>query len=236
MGKQNHEEDVTVKDGLNCNRPAKIYEHPAFGLIRKSVYTGSRAAFGSPLITDEFISITITRATHECTATSEYYNPSEEMGSVVLTKAQWADFISTSNSGIGTPCTLKHIREGDLIGVPEISDPRYNSKDYYEHVKGTAQKSTDRLKLLNKELIDEINGKASKVRLREIQRQISVEVQNLPSNLAYAVQIAEESMNEVADQIAISAKSKIEAYAYSQGLEQVDVGQLTQITYRSMGK
>lgn len=236
MGQYNREEDVTAEDAVMFGREVKKYNHPAFGLIRKSVYTGSRVAFGSPIVSNDFISISVTKATHVCGSGSESYDPASEVFSAILTKAQWADFISTNNSGVGTPCTLRHVCDGDLVGIPEISNPRYNSQDYHQMVKDTAQKSTERLNQLNQQLIDEINGKASKTRLREIQREINIELSNLPSNIAYTVQVAEEAMTDVANEIAISAKSKIENYAQDRGLDQVAVAELNQITFNPSKK
>lgn len=232
MSKHNNEQEVQVEIGSNCGRESKKYTHPAFGLIKRNVYTGKRNTFGSPLETDEFFSITVTKATHECTRTSEMHHPEEEMLSVILTASQWANFITTSNSGVGTPCTLRHVRQGDLESVPEISNPRYNSTDYYEQVKDIAKKTTERLKQLNAELMAEINGKASKVRLREIQRQIDVELSNMPSNMAFTIQVAEEKMIQVADEITMVAQSKIANYANEQGLGQIDVAELKQINHK----
>ncbi len=78
----------------------------------------------------------------------------------------------------------------------------------------------------------EINGKASKVRLREIQRQIDVELSNMPSNMAFTIQVAEEKMIQVADEITMVAQSKIANYANEQGLGQIDVAELKQINHK----
>ncbi|MFN4189219.1 MAG: hypothetical protein ACK4FN_14780, partial [Acinetobacter johnsonii] len=56
------------------------------------------------------------------------------------------------------------------------------------------------------------------------------------SNIAYTVQVAEEAMTDVANEIAISAKSKIENYAQDRGLDQVAVAELNQITFNPSKK
>lgn len=225
MGKKTQE--VTMENSVFVGKESQNFNHPAFGLIKRNVYSGATTVFGSPVQSDELISITVTSAEHIHTNSSDTYNPLSTELSVIVNKSQWADLISTSNSGVGTPCTIQYRRTGDLENVPEIANPRYFSKDYNERVKQSAKAATERLVSLNKNLIEEINGKASKVRLKEIQRLIDIELKNLPANLAFTVDIAEESMTEIANEIAVNAKSKIESYAESKGvnsnIKQIDL-------------
>lgn len=223
MSRHQNAEKVVAVNGNVAGQASTTFTHPAFGLIQKNVYTGKCNLFGSSFEMDEVYAITIKTASHLCTSFSENYNPDENVVKILLSKQQWVDFVTTSNSGVGTPCTLKYMRTGEMKEVPDFDDIRYNSKDYYQQVKDKANAATSRLTQLNSELMAEINGKASKTRLREIQRQIDIEVQNLPSNLAFTVQVAEEAMNDVAHEITIAAKSKIENYAQVHGIDNAKI-------------
>jgi hypothetical protein len=94
--------------------------HPAFAQISASRVSSSPGAvlYGSGFKHTHFIVVTIKRSELSRNLNDDSYFAGEELINVWVSEAQWATFLSTLNSGGGTPCTL-HWFNGDYVpGIP----------------------------------------------------------------------------------------------------------------------
>jgi hypothetical protein len=103
-------------------------EHPAYGVIGWSkIQCGPSSKshmFQSDLSHHDLVAIRIEHATLQRGLGQDWVNPAGKIVEVYLTPAQFTQFITSPNQGVGSPCT---IRGTEMDGMtPELEqDNRY---------------------------------------------------------------------------------------------------------------
>ncbi len=116
MPRPKDQEPVETKGHLGDD--SKRFNHPAFGQIRASRVQGTTALYGSDFLHHAFVTIAISRSELNRDLSHDWHFGAEELIEVNLSEAQWASFVSTLNSGSGTPCTIDHIDGVLMPGIP----------------------------------------------------------------------------------------------------------------------
>ncbi|MFJ7174462.1 hypothetical protein [Citrobacter freundii] len=213
MNNRRKEDPVTT---VNKHGEA-IQSHQAFGLVKTSrVHTTGIHLFDSELEHHEYIEIGIYEA--EMVMNRDHPTPrrsSEKRRPVVefrLSQAQWAAMVSSFGIGEGVPCTISYRSSGDAQRLPDIAEQKSVRDKFEAQIKSTASAEMQRLKnelarlgcLVTK-------GRAGKRELEDVYDSLRSAIDNLPSNLAFATQLMQESM----DKIVSSGKAEVEAYISS---------------------
>lgn len=104
-----------------------VERHPAFGTVGIYRTTGQRHLFGSPLEKhDGYVTIRVNRAERSRTGVGyDFYHARKQVIEVALSEAQFAQLITSWNSGDGVPCTLDWIVGEGMI--PDWPDEDHSS-------------------------------------------------------------------------------------------------------------
>lgn len=132
----------TIGPGIG-SREEETLTHPAFGMIRASRCQGGRGVlFGSDLIHNGHICITISTGQLRRTLSNDWYNSRNEIVEVALSEAQWATFVSSLNMGDGIPCTIES-RDG--VTQPGLPRPTPRSRQFSTEAAQTLAKAKEHL-------------------------------------------------------------------------------------------
>lgn len=103
------------------------FTHPAYGQIGASRVTcsGGVVLYGSDVDHRSYVRITIRRSELVRSLSMDSAYAGDEIVEVDLSEAQWATFVSTLNSGMGTQCTIAFTEKNGI--APEI-DARHDRK------------------------------------------------------------------------------------------------------------
>lgn len=102
-----------------------VENHPAYAQIAASRVssTPGHHLYGSDFQHQHFMTIAIRRSQMRRSISNDWPSASEELIEVALSEAQWATFVSATNMGFGTPCTITWLN-GYLPGISPIEDRR----------------------------------------------------------------------------------------------------------------
>lgn len=184
-------------------------QHPSFGCIGIHRISGhSGYLFGSNVQPDNFIEIELTKAEEtRDLCTSRVHGRHKPLFRVKMSPAQFAEFITTSNCGSGSPCTIVSINGED---IPQVStDEVENRKDFVQ------RKFKERMVNFKKELTERQETIKAILKKQSLSKKDKEEINNLiyhmnmeiASNIPYFATCFQETM----DQIVLDAKCEVDA-------------------------
>lgn len=192
---------------LGYEETEKTMRHPSFGLIGLSRITGSNSPlFGSNIQHQNVIRLRIKKAEHKRHLNNDWYHGIEEVIEIDLSGAQYAELISTFNSGEGIPCTIRSLSN------QRFPDPPYeNPVDIFQREFASKMNNlTKDIKSLVEDSIKLLKDKPTinKADREFIMRGIERLVTELGSNVPFVSQQFIESMEKTVSQ----AKSEFETF------------------------
>ena len=193
---------IVVKEGTLDG--TTTYAHDAYGVLTLSTCRqgGRTALFGSDLMHDRVVAITLRRATLNRHLSNDWIHGDSgaPIAEVVMSHAQFAEFVMSAGRGDGTPCTISIAPPRNAppsVAMPYIKPLQTKADLLRGEIKESAatrlaeiMEEVDRLGAL----ID--SGKVGKTDLRAIHRSLKITAQNLPSNIAFVVEQAEEALEK----------------------------------------
>ena len=182
--------------------------HPAFGTITLTQSVGAEETlFGSEIKHGRQIRIAISTARLVRNLSSDWIHPEARIIDIAMSQAQFAQFITSVGNGDGTPVTIKWLKDAGAIPGIEMEENKLeiHRREIVETVKESAQEMSNLVNRLGA-MIDD--GRLSKKELKEIQHSLRCLTDNLPSNMAFSVKMAEESLEKVVS----AAKIEVESY------------------------
>lgn len=183
---------------------ARRYTHPAFATISVSRghCTPPAHLFGSPIRQDDFVRISISDAVMDRRHHEDHAYSGEPIVEIMLSPAQWAEFMLSVGVGGGVPATI--IRR-DRMPVPAIDMPSSASR-HKEEMDDFGDKVIDRFAEVVDALEAEINGgSVSRKRLRDIARDARLAVEHVRPNARFMT----DQLQRAADKIIESAQAVI---------------------------
>lgn len=189
-----------------------VYEHPSFGTIEISRYQGTeRPMFGSSILHHGGISIKISHAELHRSLSRDWIFPRKAIVEVDLSPSQFADAITSLNSG-STPVTITYIAgQSDRIPMPPFQSKigEFNA-EFREHI-DTLSKDFDEVLKLAEET------KAQKRLIKEIE----MLKQEFKSNLPFITTQFSEQLAKTVTEAKGEVESFIEAKLKHAGLEKL---------------
>ncbi len=175
-------------------------EHPSWvvvGASRVSVSPPGASLFDSDIRHQHVIMVRVSRAQRKRDLNRDWIHADKQIIEFTMSEAQWASFVSSMNSGSGTPATLDWLSGEDIPRAPY--DPRLaHSIDDVRDAAKKAQADVHRA-------FTEYKEKKTVGNLRHLEAMID----NLPANLTFAA----DSLTEHAENVVQRAKADIEAFA-----------------------
>jgi hypothetical protein len=203
-----------------------IYEHPAFGTITVTRYSGGNSLFGSDITTMGGVCLAINRAELKRDLHRDWIHPRQSVIEVHMSTMQFAELMGAMGKGEGIPCTITRV-QGELM--PRIQPLETKAQIMQREIRDMAKKQMEKVEASVKDLEELVaGGKVPMQKLREILRNLQSHVGNTPSNMAFTVESAMDTLEESQN----AAKQEVVAFindnARRLGLESLQqLGQLT---------
>lgn len=182
--------------------------HPAFGLIKLSKCRGNQGQmFGNSIPNcRSFVSISIHQATRQHDGYDTYL-PGEEIVRLNMSEAQFAEMMSTWNSGTGTPVT---IRSFNGKSVPDIEEERMEADRVRDHFLKESELAIQSIRAAKRDINELLNKKSLTRADRDAIRDAVRKVESWASDSAPFIA---ELFDEAAKKTVSNAKIEINAFA-----------------------
>lgn len=210
------------------------FTHDAYGTIRvTNPQGGSSTLFGSDIGHDNRVRIEICRARLDRSHGRDWIFPRETVVDVEMSHAQFAQFITSSGKGDGTPCTLIAAPSQDtrVQAMPAIANIETKHATFKREIRDEAMNTVEFLKKKVSTLMSLVaDGKPRISELRAVSRSLENALDNFPSNMEFVVSSAEEALEKATSDAKIEVEAYIAATAQRIGLNHIS--QLGQIEYK----
>lgn len=204
--------------------PHKRYEHDAFGVIVMSNPSGGdNKLFGSDVRHDHRVCIKIQRATLERSLSNDWIHGRNILLELEMSHAQFAQFITSSGNGSGTPVTLRYAQHASVTRIeemPAIGELETKAETFRREIRSSANRQVGHIQAE----IDKLGamletGKVSIKEARAIHHSLKCRAENLPSNMEFVVEQAEEALEKAQAAAKIQIESFIDHTARKTGYE-----------------
>lgn len=183
-----------------------IETHESYGLLQISRVSGShKPLFGSSLKHGSTIRVCIRRAALGRHLSHDWYYGREELVEVELSATQFAEAITTINSGSGTPCTILHVERKAMQECPDRT-PRQQINDEFKIAMQTVAAKLEEATQAAKELL-------ARKSLTKVDREVVLAaIARLNQEVASNIPFIHHSFDEAMDKTVMEAKGEIEAF------------------------
>ncbi len=185
-------------------------EHESFGLVRFNRVSGGVRLFGSHLEQHQhYITMAVSRAKVCHGLSYDRYHPTDHLIEIKLSAAQFAEAITSLNSGVGAPCTIYEI--GRVLMEPVPVEAQAEHQKIREGFEEKIDETAIELEKARDDWAAILDGSKtiSKGRAREMLKVLTHAAQELRKNAPFVVN----QFRESADKVVTSAKAEIEAFA-----------------------
>jgi hypothetical protein len=217
------ERPIRTKEAIGKCRDHDVYDHDAFGTITLSITQGgSTTLFGSDVGHGQKVRIRINRASMARNLSNDWVSVGDRIVDFSMSHSQFAQFITSSGNGSGTPITLEYAppRGTQAVGMPHIANEETKNEMFRREITSTAEEIISDVKKAADALGAMIeSGKISKTELRAIHRELNIRLSNLPGNMAFVVGQAEEALEVATTAAKIDVEAFIDNAARRIGLE-----------------
>ena len=189
----------------------KEVSHPSYGTVQfNHVSIGGRdehRLFGSSLRNHmNIVTLTIREGTRYTRFGEDHVMGHNEVVKVELSSAQFAELLTTMNSGSGIPCTIKHRGNGSIENPPNDKVEVDRAQDSFKEkmsdfVQEMEAKEEEIAKVLDKKTINKGDRKV-------IYGMVTRILQEVKSNRPFAL----DQFNEAAERVTTAAKAEVEAF------------------------
>jgi hypothetical protein len=113
----------------------KIQKHPSFVSVSFHRITGQRRFFGSSVESQTWVELKVCPAElHHHLGSDSVYSANQPLIEVALSPAQFAELLTTMNSGPGVPGTLQEFNGKSVEQLPEIETETHRIREHFEKI------------------------------------------------------------------------------------------------------
>lgn len=193
----------------------EIKEHESYGMISISRFTGNGSQFfGSDLIHNGGISITISNAEKATKLSSNWYHSNKELIRIELSSNQYVDAITSGMNTSGVPCTIKRYNSRGVEQIDHVEDRR---EQFSNDMKDTHVEYKNRIDSILKLL----EGNIGKRKASEIKFELEVLKNHISSNTNFVMTCFNESMEKSVTEAKHSISNYIDHKVHSLGIESI---------------
>jgi len=207
-----------------------VFQHPAYGAITMTTRTGGgKTLFGSDLGHNQRIVIQISAAELHRDLHRDWIHQDKTLIEFEMSHAQFAQFITSNGNGSGTPVTITWLK--DVGSIPAIKNFQTKHETNRQEIRNSARAASDGIAQNVAKLGAMLDhGKLGKKELRELWHSMKCQVENLPSNMAFAVRSAEEALEKATSDAKIEVESYVQMTAQRLGLKHIN--ELVQLEHK----
>lgn len=188
-------------------------QHESYGMIDISRFTSNGSQFfGSDLLHNGGISITISNAKKETKLNSDWYYQQDLLIRVELSHNQFVDAITSGMNTSGVPCTIKRITNKQ---VPQIDHVEDKKEQFKNNMKDTHEKYKERID----SIINMLEGNIGKKKANEVKFELGILKSHIESNTNFVMTCFNEAMEKTVTEAKHSIANYIDHKAHSLGIE-----------------
>jgi len=184
--------------------------HPSFGMVGLSRVQGSTKLFGSSVDHQHYVTLSVYEASHHRGLHCDHFYAEDPILEIALSPNQLSELLLSVNVGDGVPCTIiRRIVGGKFVGIEPAEKHCSTTETYVTEFK---ERMKD-LSLNARKLVVDASAMAekasvSKTERRDMASRLSMMVQELESNMPFALEMYIEQVEKVVTQ----AKAELEAF------------------------
>lgn len=193
-----------LKDDVNATI---IKEHPSFGMIALSRRSSSHGVplFGSSIQNKETMTITLSSAEVDRHLNNEWYHSRKTLFEVEMSATQFAEFITTPNTGSGIPCTVRQ------VGMKSMPQPPYESRmDMFNQEFSSEMKNIATSLSSDDEVLKNILDKKSLT--KGDREEIAKIFDNYKNKVSSSLPFVAKQFSEQMDKTVLEAKGQVESF------------------------
>lgn len=199
---------------LDGKKEKKEITDESFGLIRFARVSGSTELFGSDLLHNHWIELTISQAYITREFNEERIAQEKELIKIALSPYQFSEAITTLNWGIGVPCTIdQHLGKRYNYKKPFNENIEEVKKELDEEIENKVNEIYEVLNLLD------TDKNISPKKAKEIKKQIESKMYLLKSNAEFTKTQFNEYIDKKVVEVKMSVDTMITHALTSRGLE-----------------
>lgn len=189
-------------------------KHESYGIIDVCKFSGNGSQFfGSDLIHNNGISITISTGEVVRKLSHEWYHADEELIRIELSANQFVDAITSGMNTSGVPCTIKRFNGK---GTERVDFVKNKKEEFTSEMKETQQEFLEKITNITDKLSD---GKMGKKKLDEILFDLKVLKSHISSNTNFVLKSFNESMEKTVTEAKHSISNYIDNKIHKLGIE-----------------
>ena len=212
-----HEVEPEIKPAARAGETTET--HPAYGQIQGSRVQGSRYLYGSDFLHHNYVAIRIFDSTLDRHLSSDWPHQGRQHIEVALSEAQWANLVSSLNSGSGTQCTIDWTRETGAL--PGIALPTDRYKQIHAEFDEDTREAREALAALTKDIEALPLSKVAKERLLASAGKAR---RALTSSIQFVTEQFDEHVENTVQKARIEVNAAVEAAVQRAGLRALGDG------------
>lgn len=192
--------------------------HPSFGLISVARWQSTRIPlFESPFTHQHGIQIEVKSAYRRRSHLHDnFLGVDKTVLSLMMSEAQFAQFITSPNVGMGTPCTLTYV-EGERVKLPSQDQTKQTfQKEAVEEFQNLSKRAEELEKLVDTLTKKGHLNAAERTLLRDATFELT---RSLNDHIPYFFKRFEETMDKVVQQAKTEVEAHVNAVIAKKGLE-----------------
>ena len=188
-------------------------KHESYGMIQINRFTGNGSQFfGSDLIHNSGISISILEGDKEHKLSSEWFHTGEELIRIELSSNQFVDAITSGMNTNGVPCTIKRYN-GEVEQIDHVIDKKEQFSNDMLETNGEYKKRIDGILSLL------LEGNLGKKKANEIIHELQVLRNHIGNNTNFVMTCFNEAMEKSVTEAKHSVANYIDHKVTSMGIE-----------------
>lgn len=187
----------------------KVYEHPSYATIGISRIVGNVGKLFGSSLENHYSSIRIRIHESECIHSlgHDRYYPKKEIIEIELSAVQFAEFVTTSNAGVGVPCTIRRMHGKRVEDPPTdvMAEATKIRETFQERMKELANELKTKRKRVDELLAQKVLKVDDRKELASLMHQVMQEVQDNAPFMA-------SQFEEAAERMVGAAKAEVDAF------------------------
>jgi len=191
----------------------EITQHESFGMLDISRFNGNNSQFfGSDLVHNGGISITISHGEKGHKLNSDWYHGRDELIRIELSHNQFVDAITSGMNTSGVPCTIKRYAHKQVEQIDHVEDKKETFKN---DMKDTHLEYLERID----EILKLLDGNIGKRKADEIKHELGTLKNHITSNTNFVMTCFNEAMEKIVIEAKHSISNYIDTKVHSLGIE-----------------
>jgi hypothetical protein len=188
-------------------------QHESYGMIDICRFTGNGSQyFGSDLIHNGGVSISISNAEKVTKLSSDWYHSREELIRVEMSHNQFVDAITSGMNTSGVPCTIKRYANNRVEQKNHVEDKK---EQFSNDMKDTHVEYKKRID----GILELLEGNIGKRKASEIKHELEVLKSHISSNTNFVMGCFNEAMEKSVTEAKHSISNYIDHKVHSLGIE-----------------